>query len=258
MNSDVESTLRAEMQAESALRFIDTLEIEALSPPLIQAGSALTEGASAAVAGGSVVAFTDRLNGKQKSDVLNSLLLAQLAANKRHDRERDSEKWYKFYRSVLEQIGWVTPEFAFTKLSGTSTRFTVDGAVIALLQAIATQNEIAVARAAIDALKELQDRDKRVVIFETNSHSAAFGNFQIGTCDVSPQETVVVKIGAFYFSTTETVTRVLFFNFPRNSTQMSQKGQTMTLNEDVYGQVRDAVIEKLGDNAIQFIAELEI
>ncbi|MEU7583849.1 hypothetical protein AB0B50_40435 [Streptomyces sp. NPDC041068] len=256
-SSDIE--LQQKQKVADSLQFIDSLELDLPEMSYFPAGVALQEEEeSAAVVAGSVVAFTDGLNGQQKSDVLNSTLVAQLAANKKYDREKDTAKWYGFYRTVLEQVGWVVPSFSFAKLSVAGSRFTVDRAVIALLQAIATGGELTAAKAAIAALKALPDRDRRVVLFESSSHSEKLGNFQISTCGVSARDTVVMKIGAFHFKTNERVTRVLFFSFPRASTTMYQSRQTMTLNEDVYEQVREAIIEKLGDKADKFIDELEI
>lgn len=255
-SSDME--VQEKQRIADSLSFIDTLELTVPELRYVPPGMALQEEESAAVVAGSVVAFTDGLNGQQKSDVLNSTLLAQLAANKKFDRDEDPINWYKFYRSVLEQVGWVVPSFSFARLSVAGSRFTVDRAVIALLQAIATPGEVGVARAAIEALRRLPERDRRVVLFESNGHSDTLGNFQISACGVSQGDTVVMKIGAFHFRTTERVTRVLFFSFPRSSTQMQQARQTLTLNEDVYGQVREAVIRKLGDAANRSIDELEI
>ncbi|QES43152.1 hypothetical protein DEJ49_21115 [Streptomyces venezuelae] len=255
-SSDIE--VEAKQKAADALQFIDSLELDQPELRYVPPGLALQEEESAAVVAGSIVAFTDGLNGQQKSDVLNATLLAQLAANKKFDRDENTKKWYEYYRSVLEQVGWVVPSFNFAKLTVAGSRFTVDRAVIALLQAIASPGEISVAKAAIESLKSLQDKDRRVVLFESNAHSDKLGNFQIAACGVSSGDTVVMKIGMFYFSTTERVTRVLFFSFPRASTTMQQARQTMTLNEDVYAQVREAVIKKLGDKASQFIDDLEI
>ncbi|NGO07513.1 hypothetical protein G5C60_07545 [Streptomyces sp. HC44] len=255
-SSDLE--VEEKQRVADSLQFIDGLELAAPEMRYLPPGVALQEEQSAAVVAGSIVAFTDGLNGQQKSDVLNSTLLAQLAANKKFDRDEDTIRWYKFYSSVLEQVGWVVPSFSFAKLTVAGSRFTVDRAVIALLQAIAAPGEISVAKAAIEALRSLPERDRRVVLFESNAHSDKLGNFQIASCGVSQGDTVVMKMGAFFFNTTERVTRVLFFSFPRSSTNMQQSRTTLTLNEDVYAQVRDAIITKLGDRANTFIDDLEI
>ena len=56
---------------------------------------------------GSLVSFTENLSEQNKEDVLNSTLLAQLAANKKYDRKTQHDEWYTFYMKVLENVGWV-------------------------------------------------------------------------------------------------------------------------------------------------------
>lgn len=95
------------------------------------------------------------------------------------------------------------PSFNFAELTVAGSRFTVDRAVIALLWAIASPGEISAAKAAIEALKPLPDKDRRVVLFGSNAHSDKLGNFQIAACGVSSGGTVVMKIGMFYFTALE-------------------------------------------------------
>src|SRR3569832_920920 len=59
------------------------------------------------IAGGSVVSFASGVSGQNQKDVLNSTLLAQLACDKQYDREKQITEWYKFYHSILENVGWV-------------------------------------------------------------------------------------------------------------------------------------------------------
>ncbi len=69
---------------------------------------------------------------------------------------------------------------------------------------------------------------------------------------------VVMKLGAFFFSTTETITRILFSSFPRNGTTFFQGSQVLELNEQVYARLRQDVINKLGDRVEIFIGDLGI
>src|ERR1043166_957342 len=108
--------LKAALEASAAEQFVENLNIEILgSGRLWRPGqnAALEErdkpqAASANVDAASLVTFTDGVSGQQKEDVLNSTLLAQLAANRKHDRERDTVGWYGLYRTVLEQGGWIS------------------------------------------------------------------------------------------------------------------------------------------------------
>ncbi len=45
--------------------------------------------------------------------MLNSTLFAQLAANKQHDRQEETTKWYDYYKYVLETIGYNVQSFEY-------------------------------------------------------------------------------------------------------------------------------------------------
>lgn len=148
----------------------------------------------------------------------------------------------------METVGWVIAGFKFTKFSAGGATFDVNEVIIKLLEAIGTGNDIAIAAETLEALKALSDDDGRVVLFNTESSSLDKGNFQIALAAES-DDVVVLKVGAFYFSTSENVTRVLWFRFSGSSTSFYMGSQTINLNDEIYEQVRQSVIEKLGANA---------
>ena len=45
--------------------------------------------------------------------MLNSTLFAQLAANKKHDRQNETTEWYNYYKYVLETVGWNVQSFEY-------------------------------------------------------------------------------------------------------------------------------------------------
>lgn len=243
------------------LSFVRSLELAPIPKSIAALGhvgfAAEEDKKSAAVDAGSLVSFVGGLSKTHQSDVLNSTLLAQLAANKKYDRESQTKEWYGFYRNVLENVGWVIQEFDFTKFNDNSASFSVDEVVIKLLAAIATQNDIAVVAETIEAMKALGSDDGRVKLFDHNSTNLQKGNFQIGVAN-DADGVVVMKMAAFYFNTDQSVTNVLWFRFQSANTSMYQSKQVINLDNDVYAQVRADVIAKLGDNARKFVAEIEI
>ena len=86
------------------------------------------------------------------------------------------------------------------------------------------------------------------------------GNFQIGHC--SDQDgnvnTMALQLSGYSLQTSETTDRFLWNTYHTSSTQLVYAGQTATLDEDVYSQVRSAIVEKLGDRAVQYIGNLDI
>jgi hypothetical protein len=206
---------------------------------------------------GSLVSFVANVSTQHQQDVLNSFLLAQLAATAKFDRENQTIEWYNFYRTVLENVGWVIQNFSFDKFNASGSQFTVDKVVLEILEAIASQDEMAVAQATMDALKALDNGDGRLVLFESTSHSLQKGNFQIAIA-TETGGVVALKIGAFHFQSTNNVTKVLFFSFSDENTSFHKSSQTINLNESIYRRVRGQIINKLGDRAKRFVADLNI
>src|SRR3984957_624544 len=106
--------------APTAGEYVRRLEIEALGSDRLWRSGDSAELAdtgpqphSSFVAAASIVSFADGVSGQQKEDLLNSTLLAQLVANRRCDRERDTLNWYDAYRSVLRGVGWHSETASF-------------------------------------------------------------------------------------------------------------------------------------------------
>jgi hypothetical protein len=251
------------VQLGSARSFLNELELPPLPEGLVfrdlQQPAAPTGGKSSAyVNAASVVSFVSGVSSINQTDVLNSTLLAQLAANKKFDRETDTVNWYKFYRSVLENVGWVLQDFDFTEYSAGGKAFTMDQAVLSILAAAAAQNEFLVIKAAIDAAKGLADKnDGRIALFDAASSSGTKGAFQLGVASEA-NNVVAMKLGAFYFSTGTSITKVLWFKFSSKQSSLYQSSQSVTLDSGVYGNIRSEVEQKLGDRTRQFLATIEL
>ena len=65
------------------------------------------------IVGSGLTIFTEDIKGQVKQDILNATLLAQLAANKKHDCERNALDWNSEYRRVLQMLGFVIESFEF-------------------------------------------------------------------------------------------------------------------------------------------------
>jgi hypothetical protein len=206
---------------------------------------------------GSLVSFVGGVSPQTKADVLNSILLAQLAANYVADRENDTLTWYKKYREVLENIGWAISQFDFTKARLSGATVQIKTVVLALLAAIMSENPLAIARATLAAIQALGEGDQRVALFSASSSTANAGNFQIGTV-IEAQNTPTMMMGAFSFSSVNVSVSFLWQSFKVSDMSLYEGGQTITLSESVYSRVRQAIIDKLGDRAEEYVANIPI
>jgi len=210
-----------------------------------------------AVDAGSLVSFVSGVSKTHKEDVLNSTLLAQLAANKAWNREEQTVQWYDKYHEVLENIGWVISGFEFSKYKASGSQFEVEQVVLEVLAAIATGPQIAAAIAIMKALKEVSKGSKPFKLWDEQTNNGSKGNFQISSC-IEDDSNVAMALGAFYFKATKVDFQFLWFKFSSDSTEIYKGGQVVVLNEEIYGTVRKAIKDKLGQKAVDYVAGIDI
>lgn len=213
---------------------------------------------SAQVNAGSLISFTGNLSGENKSDVQNSTLFAQLAATKAVDRFADPITWYKKYTDVLGQIGWSQPAFAFDSYTSGGTTVRLDEAVLRIIAEIATGAEVAIIAETMKALGNLADSSKQMLIWNSQSSNANNGNFQIFPVDALPNGDVVMMLTGMQFKASHSEGRFLWWSWEADSIKIQRAASKFVLDEDVYSQVRNAIIDKVGDRAGQLIDSIDI
>lgn len=217
-----------------------------------------TEEESASIVGNAVISFTENVSGHVRADLKNSTCLAFLAAKRQHDPFNETEKFFRYYSDVLSNIGYVVQGFNFTKHEVSGSTFTVDKVVIEILRAYATGDEVALVEKSLKALEALSDDDNRFVLFSTSSHSAENGSFMLGVASQAENGDVAFKIGAFELDSNQNNKRFLWFSFSTSESKLFRATQSLLHNDDVYSRVRNQIIEKLGDRAERYIADLDI
>jgi len=217
-----------------------------------------TPEAAAAVDGNLIHTFVDGIKGQHLFDTLNATLLAQLAANFKYNRRTDPVNWTEFYGGVLENIGWLVPRWDFREVTTHATQFTLDSAIIKILTSILTADQIDLVKNALASLQELNKDDRRLTIWRQNSASSSAGTFQITGVGESAAGILQMGLSAMHFNTDESVTDVFVFRFSRGSTNIRATRSTLVLNDQVYDRLRDAVIDKLGNRGLKYIARLEL
>jgi hypothetical protein len=210
-----------------------------------------------AVVAGSILAFDDKVTEQHTRDVMQSVLLAQLAATAKWDRDKDPANWYKTYQSTLEQIGWVvSASTAFTRYVSTTSRYTISTVITDTFRRRTTPQELALVTRTLDAFTRDQGSPAQFV-WECPSHSGGIGNFQFGLVEEEDNGTVSVQLGRFTFDAKVHVTRLAFEEF-RDNTNFRTSYVAMTLNEDVFGPLRDAITKKLESRYSGSVAPIEL
>lgn len=217
---------------------------------------------SAHIDAGSVVSFTSEVSAEHASAVLNTALLAQLNSDKSYNRFDQNKimDWYKNYQKVLGMCGWTIQDFQFQNYEASGSTFSVNQALLDLAATFLSQAELNIVKAALSSLAHLRSDDPWYTVWDINSHNENRGNFQVASAsDTSGNKnTLVLKISGYTFQTTEITTKFLWEIYHSSNTKLSYTSQAITLNEDVYDKVKDIIIEKLGNKAVQNINSLDI
>lgn len=217
-----------------------------------------TEGKPEAyVDNGSLVSFVNNVPSQQRTDVLNSSLLAQLAANKKHDPYNDTETWFKFYAKVMKNVGWVIQDFEFTAYKISEIDFKLSQLTLQILSGLVGGNAeiMKVLKGTVDSLAK---DPGGVSLYSSKSTSANKGKFLIAPCAVDSSRQVTVALLGLHFEAPQNEKNFFFFKWKSSSMRLWVSTQKCTLNEDLYQQVRDDIRQKLGDKANTNIHKLEL
>jgi hypothetical protein len=205
--------------------------------------SAFGNPASGAVVAGSIVAFTPEVSGQHRRDVLESLLLAQLAANAKAERHKDPVAWFRAYSGVLEQVGWVVEgSSSVTRYLPQISSFSAGTVIIDTFRRRLTPEELQYVTATINALRADTGGTSHLV-FECPSHSGGIGNFQAALV-VEENGEVNLRIVQVSFNAPQHVTRLLMEEFTSTAKfQVAFLG--LIQNEEIYARVRSTIADKV-------------
>ncbi|GAA2670037.1 hypothetical protein [Actinoplanes palleronii] len=200
--------------------------------------------ASAAVVSGCVAVFSAATSTAHKRDVLQCLLLAQLAANAKADRHRDATTWYGTYQKTLEQVGWVVSASSRSSRFRASTAHFTIGDVAA--DSFKERNEPGETAAVAGAFQSFAANPGLAanLVFECPSHSGGIGNLQVALADEVANGTVGLQVLGVTFETPEYVARLVTHDFGEQA-KIQVSYTASTLNEQTFGKVRAAIDKKL-------------
>lgn len=204
----------------------------------------------------SLNSFAAGVSKQRQEDILNSLLLAQRVATKAFPNDEQIVDWYAKYFDVLDKIGWVFENKDFATFNAKSSLFEIENAILEILSAAITGNQLAVLLTTIKAFKSLGDGDKRFVAFEKNTHSLQKGSFQLGFAS-EENSTISISASSFVLTTKKNITKILFFSSEKDSTEFRFCHSKATLNDGVFNEAREIIKLKLGD-VTSFVAQLEL
>lgn len=205
----------------------------------------------------SLVSFVADVGAQNRMDVLNSTLLAQLAANKQFPDEKNLIEWFNAYTEVLSKIGWVMTGKDFVDVSTDKNLFEVENVVLDIIGASIAGNALAIVTKTIEAFRKLSNGDSRLIAFEKNTHTSEKGTFLIASADET-NGIVSLNMAGFVISSRQKIVQILFFKSTNEKNSLKVATRNGTLATDTYALVRNDVQAILGEKVNEFVASLEI
>jgi hypothetical protein len=229
-----------------------TLSVETPSAPVVTAKE------QSFLAENSIVSFASSISVDARQDILNSLLLAQLAAN--HTVGEDKEdviRWYQTFLDVLQKTGWIMAGKDKQTYSSKSGLYEVENVIIDILSSVFGSGYIAIIQKTLEAIKNLGKDNGRIKAFENNVNRVSKSCFQIALASES-NGIVSLTIGTFVLDAVNTGNTVLFFAMQKQETTLEYISKTASYNAALNAKSRDVITARLGELILTNISEIQI
>lgn len=212
----------------------------------------------AMVVGSDIVSFVSRVTPERREDIVNSSMLAQLAAKKKVGDPTKIYEWYDAYFDVLLNIGWVVQDRSFATYTEAGQNLEAHEAILhvaaSLLGPAATS--LTVVRATLGALKSMSGDSPWITLFNRESQSANTARFQVTLAERGEANQFLVSLMAFGLEASATLTQVLFFKFKASEATLKHYAGRVTIDSAVLSSVRDQIRQKVTSHASSYIKAL--
>lgn len=247
--------------------YLDTIELPmayestgeadaALAPSFVEAPQAIAVGAQ-------LTEFSAAVPPEIRAAVSDSLLLAQLAANKSASKPDASPQvfaWYDKYIEVLKGIGWRVVDFEQQTQEVSTRNAGVHSAIIPVVTAMLGP-AVAAGSMVVAILKGLQEMDtssKWITVFDRASQHAHGAKFQVGHVDIAEDGDPVIKVACFSIDAGRDVTQVLFFRFSTNSANLRKAEGTFATSRARLLEAHAPISERVKPFIAEFVRNVEI
>jgi len=247
----------------SVRQYVDSLELPPM-PKRTRAGTAsppaFTETPQVVGVGAQLAEFTDKVPSELRPLIANTMLLAQLAANKASSDTPNVFDWYGKYRSVLENVGWTVQGSEEEKREVTQKNAGLHKALIPVIASMLGP-QVAALSLIVRLLQGLQDMDAQspwITLFDRASQHARGAKFQISYVDADSGGSPTISLLCFAIEAERTVTQVLFFKFSSEKADLHQSTARLLVTRDRLQTDQQLIENKVGAFIAEFVNNIEI
>lgn len=204
----------------------------------------------------SVILFTGYNIPQTRLDILNSLVLAQLAADKAVQKkeieiarqltgQEKIEEWSLMYKTALNNFRWTTLTHDTDKIHLKGNDFNMEKILMDTIGEMCQDGDKDRLRQALTVLKTLPAEDDKIRLFKRRTMTRDMTSVSVNMVHIDSLGNAVMKMSTFYIGTTQDVTNVLWFNWSDEKTQVWKSKQTMMFSPQLYDKLRPMVDKKI-------------
>lgn len=214
------------------------------------------------VVGAQIQSFASGIDASTRQAIMNSILLAQLAAQKATVSSPDDYvTWYAQYFDALGNIGWLIQQKNFVSFPVSASTVSVHEAVLQLAAALMGGTGVTgylIVQKTLDALQKLKDDSPVITIFDRQSRSQKAGSFQVSVATQDAAGGISISLMAFRLQATRTETKVIFISFKQYDVTLDYCSGTVGINKSVLEGIADKIEKKVADHVEGYVRMIEI
>jgi hypothetical protein len=189
------------------------------------------------------MSFMKGIEPARRRAIADSVLLAQLVANRGiPDRDRVDD-WYEAYFDVLANLGWVIENRGFSEHEASGRGVEAHEAILAVAATLLgpAPAALAVVKATLDALKGLGRDNSWITLFNRDQQNAKAGRFQIALAQEDTSAGCTLSMMAFTLTAQAKLVQVVFFKVTLTEAKLRKLSTTITIDPDMLAQLHPEI-----------------
>lgn len=205
-----------------------------------------------------LVCFATEITKQQRLDVLDLLLLAQLAARGEYPEIEQAMDWHRSFINVLTKIGCTIDAREFSQFAFPGKTFRLENSIMNMMAIGSFKDNLTdFLDKSLAAIKRFNvKRGGYIHSFEKNTHSDNNAAFQV--CLVANSDGALELNLGIAMLTSDSPIEKLFGVWSTENTKLHYATLRGTLNEHFYANVRDGISEKLSYSKGMYIVGVKL
>jgi hypothetical protein len=249
--------------AASARDYVLKLDLPETGPVFEAARTARREFSDereAIVVGAQLAEFTNEVPAGVRGAIADSILLAQLAANKAAAQSEDVFRWYDKYIEVLQNIGWELRDLDFQTQQVSDKNAGMHQAIAPVIMAMLGPQAAAasIVLAVLNGLQEMDTSTPWITLFDRSSQHAHGAKFQVSYVDADAQGQPEITLLCFGIQGQRTITQVLFFKFSEQSVEAKKAAGKMAVSMERMSSAKDLIADRVRPFIAEYVKNIDI